>query len=261
MELDRLSKAFHALVKLVAELRGPGGCPWDAKQTYSTIKTYLLEEVYEALEAIERSSAKDICAELGDLLFQIIFIATIAEERNDFDLLDVLENISKKMIRRHPHVFGEANVESSKEVATNWALIKKAEKGPSATTTSFLKDVPKNLPALLRAHRINERASKTGFAAFNQKEIEEIVGKDFNALQEAASKGNAEGVGEAMGAMLFSLATMARLWGHNAEDLLRLSVQQFVASFEKAELALNSKGIDIEKATLEQVNNILKKDD
>ena len=124
-----------------------------------------------------------------------------------------------------------------------------------------MKDVPQNLPALLRAHRINERASKAGFASFNEKEVEETVDKDFTALQEAAAKGNAEGVGEAMGAILFSLATMARLWGHNAEHLLRLTVKKFVASFEKAELELNSKGIDIEKATLEQVNRILKRDE
>ena len=128
MEPDKLSGALLALVELVARLRGPGGCPWDAKQTDETLKIYLLEEAYEVLDAVERSSPRQVCQELGDLLFQILFLAHLAEERQEFDLVDVLETIREKMIRRHPHVFGDVAVETAEDVAENWAEIKRNEK-------------------------------------------------------------------------------------------------------------------------------------
>ena len=133
MDSDRLSKAIVALTNLVARLRGPEGCPWDARQTDSTIKIYLIEEAFEVLDAIEKSSPEDVCLELGDLLFQVLFLARLADERNEFDFIDVVEKITKKMIHRHPHVFGEVKVNSAEDVANNWANIKKAEKGKPTT--------------------------------------------------------------------------------------------------------------------------------
>ena len=160
MELNRLSSAIVELARLVGRLRSPGGCPWDARQTDSTIKMYLLEEAYEVLEAVEGSSPMDVCQELGDLLFQILFLAQLAAEREEFDFTDVVEGITEKMIHRHPHVFGGVSVETAEDVALNWAKIKREEKKEAGRTTSQLDGVPEGLPALSRAHRLSERATR-----------------------------------------------------------------------------------------------------
>ena len=151
---------FTALWALVEKLRGPGGCPWDAKQTAPSIKTYLLEEAYEVADAVERESPDEVCHELGDLLFQVLFMAGIYKDRGDFDLHEVLETIRTKMVRRHPHVFGPVEVNSAEEVAANWEKIKKEELGLSENARWPLEKVPENLPALLRAYRLIERAAK-----------------------------------------------------------------------------------------------------
>jgi MazG family protein len=129
MDNDRLARAVKDLADLVARLRGPGGCPWDAKQTKESVRMYLLEEAYEVLDAVEGGDSGDLCAELGDLLFQVFFLSYLAEEESEFDLVDVVEGIISKMIKRHPHVFGEAKAETPEEVAVNWARIKREEKG------------------------------------------------------------------------------------------------------------------------------------
>jgi MazG family protein len=243
MDPDRLSRAIVDLVELVERLRGPGGCPWDAEQTDATIKIYLLEEAYEVLEAIEKSSSTDVCLELGDLLFQVLFLARLAEERNEFDLVEIIEKITEKMIRRHPHVFGEARVETAEDVALNWAKIKKTEKGPSQETSS-LKSVPVNLPALLRAHRLCERAFREGYdplhagaglAPPDTGQIWTGVQKRFEKLGNALAEKDKDLVGEVMGDLLFDLAGLARVWRLNAEDVLRLANQRFLERFEEAE--------------------------
>ena len=147
MSKDRLSNALSALWELVARLRGPGGCPWDAKQMDSDVKMYLLEEAYEVLDAIEKESPDDVREELGDLLFQIIFLCSLAADRGEFDLAEVMEEIGDKMIRRHPHVFGGEKVNSPSEVSHNWARIKREEKGDNGSASDSLRDVPLDLPA------------------------------------------------------------------------------------------------------------------
>ena len=127
MDPTRLTEAVKALVQLVDRLRGPGGCPWDAKQTDSSIKVYLIEEAYEVLDALEKSIPEEVCMELGDLLFHVVFLAKLAEERNEFDFVEVVEKITEKMVRRHPHVFGDVRVDNAEDVAYNWARIKRNE--------------------------------------------------------------------------------------------------------------------------------------
>ncbi len=240
MDPDRLSRAIVDLVGLVERLRGPGGCPWDAEQTDATIKIYLLEEAYEVLEAIEKSSSTDICLELGDLLFQILFLARLAEERNEFDFVQVIETIKAKMIRRHPHVFGEVKVDTAEDVALNWAKIKKSEKG-ALHEASSLENVPVNLPALLRAHRLGERASREGFdplhvgaglAPPDKGQIWDGVQERFEKLRTALAEQNKDLLGEIMGDLLFDIAGLARAWRLNAEDVLRLANQRFLERFE-----------------------------
>ena len=232
MDPDRLSSAIVDLVEVLERLRGPGGCPWDAEQTDDTIKIYLLEEAYEVLEAVEKSSPADVCLELGDLFCQILFLACLAEERQEFDFVQVMEKIREKMIRRHPHVFGEVRVDSVEDVAFNWAKIKKSEKGP-LHETSPLESVPANLPALLRAHRLGERAFREGHEVRGTDEAWDAVQTGFEKLESALADKNLELVGEVMGDLLFDIAGLARAWRLNAEDVLRLANQRFMERFEE----------------------------
>jgi MazG family protein len=243
MDPDRLPKAFVDLVDLVVRLRGPGGCPWDAEQTDSTIKLYLLEEAYEVLEAIEKSSPLDVCLELGDLLFHILLLAQLAEERKEFDFVEVVERITEKMIRRHPHVFGKTKVDNAEDVALNWAMIKKEEKGDPKDTSSLLKDVPVNLPALLKAHRLNERASKVDFDWPNADAVWDEVLEKFEELSAAVSRQDRDLFSEEMGDLLFSLANLARHWGFNSEHLLRVANRKFLDHFEKIEATTQVHGL------------------
>ena len=235
MDSDRLSKAIVALVELIARLRGPDGCPWDAKQTNSDIKTYLLEEAYEVIEAIEGKISQEVCEELGDLLFQILFLAQLATERNEFDITEVLEKITEKMIHRHPHVFGQTKVNNDEDVALNWAEIKLAERGSSNDNSSLFQSIPVSLPALLRAHRLSERASKAGFDWLNADEIYDKLLKQFDELKTAIDTQDKELFCKEMGDLLFSLANLGRNWGLNAEHLLRDANKRFLEHFGKTE--------------------------
>ncbi|MCP4681377.1 MAG: nucleoside triphosphate pyrophosphohydrolase [Desulfobacterales bacterium] len=230
---NRLSGAIVALVALVKRLRSPGGCPWDAEQTDSTIKTYLLEEAYEVLEAIEQGSPADVCQELGDLLFQILFLAQMAAERGEFDLTELVEKITEKMIRRHPHVFGETSVNNSDDVSMNWARIKEAEKGSSMDRASALQDVPVKLPALLRAHRLCERASKIDPDRQRPGDVRDNVLDGFEKLKMTVIEQDEDLFKEEIGDLLFNLTGLTRKWGFNAEDLLRNANNKFVDRFKK----------------------------
>ena len=254
MDADRLSIAIRSLTELVARLRGPGGCPWDAKQTDATIKVYLLEEAYEVLDALDGSSPGEVCSELGDLLFQILFLARLASERDEFDFVDVVERITEKMTRRHPHVFGTATVDSAEDVAANWAKIKRSEKGAPEDTSSMLRRVPSNLPALLRAHRLSERAAKVGFDWADAEEVWTKVEEEVEELRTAVREGDQEEIAAEMGDLLFSIVNLARHRGANAETLLRNTNQKFLARFEKMEKGLADAGIGLETATLDEMN-------
>ncbi|MCP4669120.1 MAG: nucleoside triphosphate pyrophosphohydrolase [Deltaproteobacteria bacterium] len=253
MDLNKLSKGVAALVQLVGRLRGPQGCSWDARQTDSTIKTYLLEEAYEVLDAVEKGSPPKVCMELGDLFFQILFLSHMAEERKEFDFVDVVEGITEKMVRRHPHVFGEVTPCTADEVARNWVKIKKAERGPSEDHTSCLRSVPAGLPALLRAHRLTERASKEDFDWASRDEVWQKAQNHLDHVRTAITRQDKESMGQAIGDLLFALVNLARHWGLNAENLLRDANQIFLEGFEKMERKLEQSGISIEEATPEQM--------
>lgn len=245
---------MEKLLNLVKRLRGPGGCPWDAEQTDQTLKIYLLEETYEVLEAIEKESPEAVCGELGDLLFQIVFLAELAEERGEFAFTDVVLRITQKMIHRHPHVFGNVSVENAEEVAANWAKIKREENGGLEPVSKAFKSVPDKLPALLRSHRISERAAKTGFDWTDRQDIHEKVVEELEELNQAIAEGHGERVKEEMGDLLFSIVNLARHWGLNAEDVLRSANQKFIERFEKMEQILSESGAALEDASLEQMN-------
>ena len=233
MDRTRLSGALIALYELVARLRGPGGCPWDARQTPDTVRMYLLEECYEVLDALEREQPQQVCQELGDLLFQILFLAYMGEETGEFDLLEILEGIHEKMVRRHPHVFGHEKVESPEEVARNWARIKENEKGAADDPGSLLRSLPTGLPALLSAHRLSERASKAQETVEERKEPWVRAKAEFKDLEGSLARKDTALTGEVLGRMLFDLADLARSLGLNAEDLLRKANQAFIDEFRE----------------------------
>jgi len=254
MDAQRLAAAMRSLMELVDRLRGPGGCPWDAEQTDATVRIYLLEEAYEVMEAIEGSSPQEVCAELGDLLFQILFLARLASERGEFDLIEVIEGITRKMIRRHPHVFGDAKIQNVDDVSSNWTRIKRRENSGSKDTSFFLRSIPSALPALLRAHRLSERASKVGFDWADRHGVLNKVLEELEELGAAIRDGDEEGFSEEMGDLLFSLVNLARHTGANAEDLLRRANQKFMERFERMEARLAHSGIPLEDASPAQMN-------
>ncbi len=228
MDPHRLSEAIVALAGLMARLRGPGGCPWDAEQTDATVRMYLIEEAYEVLDAVERGSPRQVCQELGDLLFQVLFLARLAEEREEFDLADVMEGIREKMVRRHPHVFGDEQVSGAEDVARNWTRIKQAEKKDPGGNRSLLESVPGQLPALMKTHRLCERAAGAGLYRTEPDGIREETRRRAERLEKALDQEDETEMGEAIGALLFSLADLARQRGMNAEDLLRRANRRFL---------------------------------
>ncbi len=241
MNPDKLPNAIQSLVDLVERLRGPDGCPWDKKQTDSTIILYLLEEAYELLDAIQKSSPEETCLELGDLLFHILFLARLAEERNQFDLIEVIEKITQKMVRRHPHIFGDAKADTAEDVVENWAKIKQKEqnfKNESADRVSYLNNVPKVLPALMRAHRLSEKASGISDRPSTPAQAWEMTLRGFEALKRAVDAQDKVRFGREIGDCLFGLANLARLWGLNGEKLLMAANERFIDAIEKTQAEL-----------------------
>ncbi len=249
IDQDRLCSAIVRLVSLAAKLRGPGGCPWDAKQTDDSIKLYVLEEAHEVAQAIETGGPDDVCGELGDLLFQIVFLALLAQERGEFDFTDVIEKIEKKMIRRHPHVFGSTKVKDADEVAQNWAKIKEQEKkDKDCSHAGELKKIPAALPALLRAHRICERAQKFNFHFGNEQQLISELESEVCQLKQDSEQGDERGFANRIGRILFTLAALGQLKGKNAEEALRKSINNFLNSLEQIERALEKDGIQLGQA-------------
>jgi len=254
IDTDKLGRAMGELLSLVRRLRAPNGCPWDAKQNNHTIKVYLMEEAYEVLDAIENASSDETCGELGDLLFQIVFLAALAEENGEFDFMEVVEKITAKMIRRHPHVFSNTKVDSADQVAINWARIKREESDEAESVSATLNHVPIGLPALLRAHRLSERAGKIGFDWADRGEIWKKVMEEVEELKRAVESDDEQAAYEEMGDLFFSLVNLSRHWGMNAEDLLRSANRKFLNRFEQMENYLNRRGVSLEKATTDQMN-------
>jgi len=216
---------FSRLVELMETLRSDRGCKWDRKQTVHSFKTYVLEEAYELIDAIEKEDYEGIKEELGDLLFHIIFISQICREKSLFDIKDVISLTYKKMFNRHPHVFIEKNPDIPIEL--RWEEIKKAEK----EDYSPLSDIPKILPALLRAYIITRRAAKVGFDWKNVRDIHEKLEEEIRELQEAEKSDNKEKIKEEIGDILFTVVNISRSYNIDPEDALRFTSDKFVRRF------------------------------
>ncbi len=222
------------LKNIMSILRSEEGCPWDREQTHTSIRNDLLEETYEAVDAIDRLDDVDMAEELGDLLLQVVFHSQIASERGSFDFDTVADGICKKLIYRHPHVFGNVEVENSAEVLDNWDKLKKTEKSQS-TFTDTLKAVPKTFPALMRAAKVGKRAKKSGFDFADLKDTIQKLEEELTELKEAVENNNLDLAKEELGDLLFSAVNTSRFLKVDAEECLTRSTEKFIDRFEKAE--------------------------
>ncbi len=229
MENSKIKSAkdsVTALVALVESLRGQRGCPWDQKQTPRSMLVYLIEEVYELADAIESNRADAVREELGDVLFHIVFITQLFQERGDFSINDVAHDITEKMIRRHPHVFGAAHVHNTDEVRHNWQKIKQKEKKQDKTK-SVIDSVPRQLPALLRAYQIGERTARCGFNRENREDLIARLAAEFDQLKQAIENNDTGQISNEFGRHLFTLVNLARLLNIHPETALSGAVKAF----------------------------------
>lgn len=252
-----LGELFERLVGIVGRLRAPDGCPWDRKQTPQSLKKYVLEEAYEVIEAIDEGRPQDVCEEIGDALFLLVFVAYLYQEAGKFRLADVLRLCAEKMIRRHPHVFGKAAVESAAEVIDQWQRIKEEEARRKAVERSaVLGNLPKTLPALQRAFRVGERASRVGFDWGSAEEIFPKLEEEIRELREALNTRDKERVTEEIGDLLFTVANLSRKLEINPEEALRQAVEKFTQRFIKMERRLKTAGKDLRAVSLEEMDRV-----
>lgn len=232
--------SLKELVALVESLRGEDGCPWDQKQTPRTMLIYLLEEIYELADAIESEHAAAVKEELGDVLFHIVFMARLFEEKGGFSIDDVARGITAKMIRRHPHVFGTANVQNTEEIRQNWHTIKQAEK-KQAENTSILDSVPRNMPALMRTYQLIERTARSGFERKNRESLLTGLKSEFDQLIRAVENNRTDRLLDDFGNVMFSLVNLAQLLKFHPETALSGAIKTFEKRFRK--LAEDDPGI------------------
>lgn len=252
--MKQQGSSLPKLARLMAQLRGPKGCPWDRKQTLQNLKVYLIDEAYEVLQAVDSGDPQLLCEELGDLLFQIVFMARLAQEGGSFDLEEVIGRIEEKMIRRHPHVFGDASASTPQEVLSQWDSIKKAEGKPSGT--SVLSGIPEELPALYRAYRLGLKAAKVGFDWHGPLEVMDKVREELRELEKALESGQTDRAAQELGDLLFALANLARHLDREPEGVLRQANRKFQRRFELMEQALKSRGMSLKEAGLEQMEQL-----
>jgi len=242
---------FQELLNIMENLRGDRGCPWDKEQTRESLKPFILEEAYELIEAIESSDPEKMKEELGDLLFQIVFQCQVAKERKEFDISDVIEMISKKMIKRHPHVFGEADYRTSAEVIIQWEEQKKLE---GKKRESILEGVPDALPSLLRAHRLQNRAASVGFDWNKVEDALKKLDEELKEFKKALETKEKNEIGDELGDILFMLVNVSRFAGVNPEDALRKTIAKFISRFRYIEMKAADDGRKLSDMTLKEMD-------
>ena len=249
----KISESFIDLIEVLRRLRAPNGCQWDREQNSKSLVPYLLEEAYEVIESIEDGNIEVLKEELGDLTLHILFQAELAKEKGQFDIIDSLKHITKKLIHRHPNVFGNKKINSN--INESWEISKQKEK----KRKNILDGVPKNLPALLRARRIQEKAANVGF---DWKDIHPVIKKvdeEISELKEAISLENIENIKEELGDVLFSIVNVSRFLNLNPEDALRSTITKFESRFSKVEKELKERGKSFSTSNLEEMDEIWNK--
>lgn len=245
----------YDLVEIMRVLRSEGGCPWDIKQTHESIKKNLIEETYETIEAINKNDPDMLREELGDVLMQVVFHSQIESEKGVFDIDDVADENCKKLIERHPHVFGEVNVNSVDDVLTNWDAIKRKTKGQKSTTQA-IDSIPRELPALMRATKVQSKASKAGFDWSEVSGALDKLSEEIAELKEAIANGERDNINEELGDVLFSAVNVSRFVDIDAEESLTDSTDKFVARFKTVEKLAEERGIDMKTSDLQTLDKL-----
>jgi tetrapyrrole methylase family protein/MazG family protein len=244
---------FQELLKIMERLRGEKGCPWDREQTRDSLKPYIIEEAYELVEAIEEGDPSKIKEELGDLLFQIVFQCQIAKEVNEFRFSDVVRNIGEKMVARHPHVFGNAEYKTTDAVLVHWEEQKKRE---GKMRESILEGVPKALPALLRARRLQDRAAGVGFDWERAEDVFKKLDEELGEFKEALEAKNRDEIEDELGDIFFMLVNISRFIGVNPEDALRRTISKFIHRFRHIEMKAAEQGRKLSEMTLSEMDRL-----
>lgn len=247
---------FEALVEIVARLRSPNGCPWDREQTTESLRQFALEEAYEVVEAIDAGNPDRLREELGDLLLQIVLHARIASENRDFSIEDVIEDISKKLIRRHAWVFGDEKAESLEAALQSWNRIKVDEKGGSENDASILDGIPKVLPALFKAFSLSRRASHVGFDWQRAGDVLSKIHEELKELENSIKRGSEKDIESELGDVLFVIANFARHLDINPELALERANRKFLKRFRYIEDKLRQRGVTTREATLEEMDSL-----
>ena len=246
---------INDLLEIMRSLRAPGGCPWDAEQTHESIRKNLIEETYEVVEAIDKKDCGMLLEELGDLLMQVVFHTQIEEEKGSFNFDDVADGVCKKLIERHPHVFGEVEVSGVDDVLDNWDAIKRRKKGQKKGSEPML-SVPRELPALMRAAKIQQKASAVGFDWPDVSGAYDKITEETQELRKAVESGVKEDISDELGDLLFSVVNVSRFLKCDAEEALTTASDKFINRFIRVEQLAKENGVDMEKASLEELDRL-----
>lgn len=249
-----MKRTFEELVSLMATLRGPGGCPWDREQKLEDLKPFIIEEAYEVVDAIDRNDADSLREEVGDLLLEAAFVSQIAAEHGWFDIYDSVTSVHDKLVRRHPHVFADVKADTADAVVTNWERLKNAER--TEQNKSLLDGVPQSLPALLKAARITEKASRVGFDWQKSEDVLPKIEEEINELREAMKGGDGKAIEQELGDLLFTVANVARKLGVNPEEALQQSNRKFSRRFRSMETSVRESSQTMDQLSLSELDTL-----
>lgn len=245
-----MKRSFDDLVQLMTRLRGPDGCPWDRKQTLPDLKPYVIEEAYEVVDAIDRNDRAALLEEIGDFLLEAVFITELTREEGTFDVYDSITAIHDKLVRRHPHVFGDVEAKDAEQVLVNWEKLKQDER--KAENKSLLAGVPQAMPALLKASRLTEKAARVGFDWRRAEDVFDKLDEEIAELREAVASGDDAHVHEEIGDLLFTIANIARKVNVNPEEALQSTNRKFMSRFQSMESRVET----FEGLTLEEMDRL-----
>jgi len=247
-----MKKNFDDLVELSRYLRSPEGCPWDREQSLNSVTPYIVEEAYEVVQAIEQKDKDEIIEELGDLFFQVIFASQIASEDGEFDINEVIDRLHNKLVRRHPHVFGDEKAKDAEEAIKTWHRQKLKEKSRKRR----LLEIPRTMPSLLRAHRVSEKASQVGFDWKSAEEVLPKVKEELAELEEEIKNNNKEGIEKEWGDLVFSLVNLGRHLKLDSENTAHRGIDEFIKRFSRVEAIAEERGKELSGLTIEEMNEL-----
>jgi len=245
-------RSFEDLVSLMTRLRGPDGCPWDRKQTLPDLKPYVIEEAYEVVDAIDRDDRASLAEEVGDMMLEAVFIAEVTREEGSFDIYDAITAVHDKLVRRHPHVFGDVQANDAEEVLVNWEKLKNEER--KSENKSLMAGVPQSMPALLKASRLTEKAARVGFDWRRTEDVFAKLDEELAEVHEAIASGDSQKVHDEIGDLLFTIANIARKLNVNPEEALQSTNRKFTRRFESMESAVRAEERNLDQLSLEEMD-------